>query len=193
MGRHKSFGIMGPKLQFGSDPSAPPPGPWNQPPPPGPPTGTMAPDSSYYPPPAPPRKAFPWGMVLGGCGVLLVIALVVGGVCSYTLYKKGSDVVSTGMDFAKSAYLNQLSSDHSSEQRQRFESLLNAVWTDERNRLGFAKWSTEYQPIINNLTMISSDQSITVEESTDWCDKAYYTLEKNGYWGEGDSEKAPDK
>jgi hypothetical protein len=188
MSTRRSSGLTGPKLQFGG-PGEPPTGPWNQPPPPAP--GPMAPPDGYYPPPAPAKKGFPWGPVLIGCGLIIVIAMLVGGVSCYMMSKKLSEGGSSLMDFAKVAYLNNLTPDHTDEQRKRFESLLNSVWTDERNRLGFTKWSTSYQPVINDLTQISSDNKITVEESTEWCDKAYYALEKNGYWSQGGSENPP--
>lgn len=178
----RSSGGLGPNLQFAGS-GEPPQGPWSQPPP-GP--GPMAPppDAGFYPPPPQAKKGFPWGAVLIGCGIFVVIIMVIGGACIYTAARKAGDLA----DLAKSNYVNQLTPDHTPEQKERFEKLLNAVWTDERKRLGFIKWSTEYQAVINQLTMISADSKITAEESTDWCDQAFNALEKNGYWGK-DSEK----
>jgi hypothetical protein len=137
---------------------------------------------------APPAKGFPWSGVLIGCGVVLLIAIVGGiGTCYYVGHKSG-ELLTGAMDLVVTEYKKQLTPDHTQEQRERFETLAKAVFSDERNRLGMMKWAVDYNELTNQLTTISQDGAISVEESTEWCDQAYATLEKNGYW-KGEEKK----
>jgi hypothetical protein len=129
-----------------------------------------------------------WKYILIGCGVLLLVGgLITVGTCVY-MAKKAPDLmnktVTGAMGMAKTEYLKQLTGDHTDKQKDRFSQLYDAVFTDEVSRLGVVKWGQTYSDLIDKLNQDAADGQITVDESDQWCDDAYNTLEANGYWEE---------
>jgi hypothetical protein len=98
--------------------------------------------------------------------------------------KKMPDMMSGLMDLGKTEFLNQLTPDHDQEQIDRFDSFYDAVFTEEMERLGFIQWATAYEGVMNELTELAADGSITVKESETWCDDAEEILDAQGYWAD---------
>ena len=170
-------------------PGAPDPGgppgqyvPPAPPPPPGP--GMMPPGQYPMGPPPPAKSSSAWVWVLVGCGVVFLIGVLAAGGTCYYMARKAPNLVSGAMGLAKSQFISQLTPDHTDEQIERFESLYDAVFTEEMERLGFIEWAQNYETVMDKLNRMAGDGVITVEESTQWCDDAYYALEENGYWEE---------
>lgn len=163
-------------VQFGDSgyPGGNPPGdPYNQSPP------------SYSPPmPGAPARGggSPWKYFVIGClAISLLLLIAVGGSCIYCSRSAGMGGI---FKFARSEYMNDLSADHTGEQRERFGTLYDALLIEEMERLGFIQWSITYQAESEYFTEMTSDSTITVDESTKWCDMAYEALDRNDYFKE---------
>jgi len=188
--------IKRPRLDYGQGgmgapppPGPPPPGPMG--PPPGgqgyPPMGPPG----YCPPPQ--EKSSTWKVVLIGCGVFLLLSIVVGGgVCIMAASQMNEGLaefkeafnegMGEAMDQAKIQYMNQLTGDHSEGERERFELALEGVYTDEQARLGLLVWMQTYQNAMTMLDQVAMDGQITVAESSSWCDAAEEALDQNDYY-----------
>lgn len=152
-----------------ADPGSPfgagPPGGYNQQP--------------YSPPPivpAPGPKGTSTCLILGlGCLVVIVVLVIISAGSCYYIGKKATEAGQQGglfvkvMMLAKPSYTEKLSSDHSQEQRERFEKCYIDLINKEAE-LGFSKWIEEYGEVFSELTNASGGSEITVEQSQTWCD-----------------------
>jgi hypothetical protein len=159
----------------GVPPGAPPQQPMGMPP-----QGGMPP----YPAAPPPQKGGAGKFILLGCiGVVLITVLVGGGLCVYGI-SQGQEAMSGLMKLGKTEAMNMLSSDHTTEQKDRFSELYEASLITEMDRLGFINWAQQYEGVMNYFQIISADNMIIVEESEAFCEMAVQALESAGYWNE---------
>ncbi len=159
-----------------------------------PPYGQQPAGMGYQQPgamPGPSGGGFPWGKALLGCALIFVLLIGAGAVVTVVLGKKMIEEVGDmdleslagkGMDLVKSQFVTMLSPDHDDEQREEFQRMLDALWTEERDRLGLEQWSQVYQAEMNVLTSMTQDETITVEESTAFCEMVKLKLEEQGYY-----------
>jgi len=157
-----------------------------QPPPPGmPPGGPMGPPPGgpapgMYPSPAPPKSGGGGKCLLIGCGaiVALVVVLAIAGVIF------GGTCMDKAMEVAQVGWVSMLAPEHDEEDEERFTEAMEAVFTDELDRLGLIQWSQAYQAEVNLLNAYAADSKITLEESSSWCDVAEEKLDDQGYYDE---------
>jgi hypothetical protein len=131
-------------------------------------------------------------IMIGGAALILLV-IVVTVVIHFSSNEQGdktaspssdaSDQVSESMELAKQSYKAMLLSGHTREQIERFEELYDAVFQDERKRLGMVEWGKIYSKVIQKLNKIILDGQITTGESKSWGKTAERELKKNGYQG----------
>ncbi len=191
--------------------NTPPDDPFAAPPPPGypssPPMGSVPPPGGYPPPggqfpgmpggpqPIEPKGSSPWKYLLIGCAVLVALVIILGvGTCVFMgkyisehedeLLDWGQKMASSGMQMAKSEYVNMLTSDHTDEQREEFSDYYDIMGEVMGEDLQF--FMEDYGPVWVELNTMVQDQEITVRESQEWVDLFDEMLEQDGYWDEYD-------
>lgn len=110
-----------------------------------------------------------WKYIVIGCGGLLLF-LVISLVASCGLmYFKGWPWLVDFIKEHRAELYDQLSPDHTEEQRNRFEKDVD-IFLDEMGDRGLIGFQENYESVFREFKLIISDNTITVEESQRWCD-----------------------
>lgn len=161
-------------------PAAPPPGPYSPPPGPFGPTGQGPGPYAVGPRP---DSSSTWKYLLIGCLGLLVLGGIIGvGTCYYA-YQKAPGLVAGGLQLGKGEFVKLLTPDHADEDIDRFKQDYDGL-TEELERLGTIKWAMEYGEIYDELTNISADNIITLDESDEWCGNVEDALDAHDYYAD---------